>query len=193
MDRILEATETLLEEKSFETIKIAEIVQMANTSVGAFYGRFRDKEALLQALDERYIQNFIGFGQAFLDAENWAEQSLQATVSGLVQTLIQIYTHNPGLARTLILRARLYTDESFQARESRIWDFFPQVIEILLAHQDEIRHPEPEKAVQFAILQTNFALREMLLWPNIADKLPFSEAELLIFFTQSFINYLEAN
>ncbi len=48
----------LLEEKLFEEISIAEIVEQAGCSVGAFYGRFKDKNSLLMALDERHFEEF---------------------------------------------------------------------------------------------------------------------------------------
>ena len=47
LSRILDATEAILAEKSWEDAGVAEIARRAGSSVGAFYSRFRDKDALL--------------------------------------------------------------------------------------------------------------------------------------------------
>ena len=56
LDRLLDATATLLAEKPFDEASVAEITRRAGTSVGAFYGRFPDKESLLDCFDERFFE-----------------------------------------------------------------------------------------------------------------------------------------
>ena len=55
LDRILNAAERVLEEKSFTEATLAEIMERAGVTVGAFYRRFPDKDALLHLLDERFF------------------------------------------------------------------------------------------------------------------------------------------
>jgi len=50
--RLLDATSTLLQNKSFDDISITEIVESADSSVGAFYARFKDKEGILEQLGQ---------------------------------------------------------------------------------------------------------------------------------------------
>ena len=52
-DNLLDAAEDLLNEKSFLELSINEIVSRAGSSVGSFYARFDDKDALLRCLSER--------------------------------------------------------------------------------------------------------------------------------------------
>ncbi len=66
MNRILDATSQLLEQKLFEEISIAEIVELAGCSVGAFYGRFKDKDSLLKALDARHFEAFNAGSQQLI-------------------------------------------------------------------------------------------------------------------------------
>ena len=47
LERILAATEELLEERLFEQVAIADIAERAGVSVGTIYTRFADKSALL--------------------------------------------------------------------------------------------------------------------------------------------------
>ena len=50
--RILEAVGELLKTKTFAELTVAEIAVRSRSSVGAFYARFSDKDALLGQLDE---------------------------------------------------------------------------------------------------------------------------------------------
>ena len=50
LERLLDAAETLVAEKGFDDTPVAEVARRAGSSVGAFYTRFPDKDALLHAL-----------------------------------------------------------------------------------------------------------------------------------------------
>jgi AcrR family transcriptional regulator len=53
LDRLLEASESLLKRKRFEEISVAELAREPRSSVGSFYARFPGKDALLDFLDGR--------------------------------------------------------------------------------------------------------------------------------------------
>ncbi|NNL66054.1 MAG: helix-turn-helix transcriptional regulator, partial [Myxococcales bacterium] len=71
LDRILDAAEALVAEKGFEDATVAEIVRRGGSSVGAFYTRFRDKDGLLYALYERYMEQAILTADDALDPQRW--------------------------------------------------------------------------------------------------------------------------
>ena len=50
---------------------VADIAARAGCSVGTFYRRFRDKQALLHALDERFAEEFRATMQQAVAAERW--------------------------------------------------------------------------------------------------------------------------
>ena len=56
LHRLLDAAEGLIEERGLGDVSIPEIVRRARSSVGGFYARFRDKNELLRALEERFFQ-----------------------------------------------------------------------------------------------------------------------------------------
>ena len=65
-DALMAATWKLLQAQPWQAISINDIVKTAGSSVGAFYSRFTDKEALLEAmgaewLEERWLQRARGF------------------------------------------------------------------------------------------------------------------------------------
>src|SRR5215471_17473014 len=72
LSRILDAAEAILGEKSWEDASVAEIARRAGSSVGAFYTRFPDKDSLLAALHQRFIEEAWATSQAALDDKRWA-------------------------------------------------------------------------------------------------------------------------
>ena len=65
-DALMAATWKLLQSQPWQALSINDIVKLAGSSVGAFYSRFTDKEALLEALgaewlEERWAQRARGF------------------------------------------------------------------------------------------------------------------------------------
>jgi AcrR family transcriptional regulator len=55
LERILDAAESLIRERGFEAMTIAEVVERSGSSVGSLYARFRNKRGLLQAVQGRYV------------------------------------------------------------------------------------------------------------------------------------------
>lgn len=54
-DRLLEAGQRLVAERPFDALSVADIARAAGCSVGAFYLRFRDKDAFFSALIAHYL------------------------------------------------------------------------------------------------------------------------------------------
>jgi AcrR family transcriptional regulator len=73
-DALIAAAWKLLEAHPWQVISINDIVKVAGCSVGAFYSRFADKEALLESLagewlDERWDDRAKGFASLSADAD----------------------------------------------------------------------------------------------------------------------------
>lgn len=73
-DALIAATWRLLQEQAWQALSINDIVKLAGSSVGAFYSRFTDKEALLEALaaewlEDRWVQRARGFASLEPDAD----------------------------------------------------------------------------------------------------------------------------
>ena len=63
LERLLVAAETLLAERPWEQIGVAELCAAADASVGAFYARFTDKDALLDLLADAYRTDMARFAE----------------------------------------------------------------------------------------------------------------------------------
>jgi AcrR family transcriptional regulator len=189
--KILDAAALILETKNFEELTIAEVVKQAGTSVGAFYGRFNDKDGLLEALDERF---FVEFEQATSDLRmpsNWVDISTSDMIEGVSRFLVETYSKQTGLLRSLNLKARLYDDPRFKKREQRAWtELFPKLQTSLLSRREEITHPDPDLATRLGFQQMFFTMREILLWEPLRENLPYEKESLIKELTRSYLSYL---
>lgn len=191
MTQILDAAARILENKTFEELTLSEVVQQAGTSVGAFYGRFKDKEGLLHALDERFFEEFERGVQALLSHPDWGMTPLRQIVRDLTCFLAETYNRQKGLLRSLNLKARLYGDSRFKQREQRAWDeLYPRFESLLLARQAEIRHPNPALAVRLGFEQLFFTLREILLWQPLRGGPDYDLETLVDELTRAYLAYL---
>jgi AcrR family transcriptional regulator len=191
-ERILDVTEELLEERSFESISVSEIVRRAGTSVGAFYGRFRDKDALLPALYERNDTWVTARAQALDEEAPWSGMALAEMTTWLASEVIGLFRHRRFLMRAVTLHARLRPekiDAETRARRVREMSFLRVA---LLSRSDEITHPDPERAVDFAILMAAAACREFILFGDAphAASTPLSDEQLAREVARQMLSYL---
>lgn len=147
LERLLLATRELLQEKEFEDITVAEIVQRAQSSCGSFYARFPSKEALLPALYDAYSQGLRTEETAWSDPSTWGERSLVARVAKMVRFVIRDYRATRLFMRPLALYARqnpqAISPESRQLSREK----HRASCAFLLECRNEITHPDPERAV----------------------------------------------
>jgi len=172
LQRILDAAAQLLETRSFEELTVAEVVAEAGCSVGAFYGRLGSKEALLDALDERYFGELRSALDAFLDSETVRSGSLHEVLDRLAGTLFELHDRQRGLLRALILHARVHRAPAFESREEALWAQVPRVTAKLMRFRNQLAHANPEQVIVLALLQMLYSLRELTLWPRIARHVP---------------------
>ena len=190
MNQILDAASQLLEQKLFEEISIAEIVDQAGCSVGAFYGRFKDKESLLNALDARHFETFHTGSHQLISKLQSKPEPLLVVIRKMVQFLVDVYGGHPGLLRALVLYAKQHRDEGFQLRERRAWAMYPLFHEIVGLHRAEIKHPDPDFAIRFGFIQTFFTASEILLWGTRNDEFTIPTHKLVEELTRAYLAYL---
>ena len=79
--RMLDAAEEILGEKSFDDATISEIAARAGLTIGAFYARFRDKDSLLSELELRMDADFVTLVDEYLSPEKWDGLTLEETMN----------------------------------------------------------------------------------------------------------------
>lgn len=192
LERLLDAAEALILEQRLVDVSIPEIVARADSSVGGFYGRFKDKDALLCALEERFLSRVGVVLDEATRPEKWADKSLRETVAGLLEVMVGVYSEAGPLLRVFVARA---------ARSQQVWrdgrrlrgQAIRRFIELGLRHGVEIRHPEPAKALElgmqmvFGVLQQKAILGEVRIQQHAV-----TDAELVEEFTRMILAYLWA-
>ncbi|CAK9006085.1 Thioredoxin-like protein YneN, partial [Durusdinium trenchii] len=147
---MLDAAEAIITEKGFEGATVAEIVRRAETSVGAFYNRFGEKEALLSCLHERFTNEAIATTDAVLDPERWEDSSIAEILSETIPFLVEVYREKTGLIRAFI--ARGCTDDEFCKRWVPLNEHLvSRLRELILARREDITHPEPSLAIRVGL------------------------------------------
>jgi AcrR family transcriptional regulator len=179
LDRILDAAETVLEEKSFGEATLAEIMDRAGVTVGAFYRRFPDKDALLHLLDNRFFAELHELATSLLSDAKWQGATAAEIVNEFTRIAVELYKSRRGLLRSLFLRARTDPVIMQSARDVN-GHYVERLRALLLARAAELHHPRPEQAVELGFMILIGALRETVLfgevWPNpqavVDDGLP---------------------
>src|SRR5262245_4141200 len=170
--RFLQAATELLGERRFEEASVAEIARLARSSVGAFYARFRDKEALVRYLNDQLFEQGRAQWQAFLARERWQGRSAAEIVRAVVQLLVRKRRKHRGLLRAISLYARSRPQPRFAEQAAAAnRDVHRLLRELLLERRQEIAHPDPERAISFGLMLVDGATREAILFGE-ADLLP---------------------
>ena len=112
--RIVAAAERLLSRgRSWAELSVADLVAEADASVGAFYNRFRDKDALLHVLQlELYAQGAATAAKAQELASS--ELPLEDVVGAFVTVAVASYREQRGLRRALLVE--MCTNAVFRER-----------------------------------------------------------------------------
>jgi AcrR family transcriptional regulator len=165
--RLLDAAEAIMGEKSFDDATIEEIVSRAGLTTGAFYARFRNKEALLRHLEDRMTSEFTAVFSEVTDGA-----SASARGAELLERIIGVwareYARRRPVARALVLRS--HTDAQVHRRLQDLNRLNHAKIFRRLTRESAIRHPNRALAVDFALLAARSVLRETILfrevWPG---------------------------
>ena len=189
LERLLDAAETLLANKSWEDTAVSEIARRAESSVGAFYARFRDKDGLLQALQERFLVEAYATADDALDPERWEGASLAEIMAAVVEFLVRIHEERGPLLRALQLRAATHPDTN--ERSDLLTRHLEQGLQRLAQDRgDEISHPDPEKGVEFVLRIVLAVLMQRKLLGEDAHRHPLSGREITAELTRACLAHL---
>lgn len=152
LEKLLDTAEAMLAERSFDEISISELASAAGSSVGAFYRRFKDKDGLLHALQDRFMTEALETAEAALDPARWDGLGITEIVHETLAFLTEVLVERRGLDRAVYVRS--LTDQTFREASSRVTlHTMRRMTELVLARREEISHPKPEVAVEVGLRQ----------------------------------------
>jgi AcrR family transcriptional regulator len=158
LHRLLDAAEALIKEKGHAAVSIPDIARRAGSSVGGFYARFRDKNELLRALEERHFIELSQRVEALADARRWKNASTVEIVEAAVAELVSTTRERRHMIAAFLVRAiedPLIREGGLRFRR-RVEE---RISALLLPRRAEMSHPDPALAIELGI-QTAFALMQ---------------------------------
>jgi AcrR family transcriptional regulator len=166
--RLLDAAEVVLEKHGVEGATLPRIAAVARLSTATVYRRFRDKDALMAAVFYRFIElNAQELAQK-IDPEPLRKIGIHNFARQWIGALLQGYRTRTGLVRAAVLYSQHHADKAFVRRKEELEiESFHRMASRFLLWREEIRHPNPEYAVRFAMVMVAFALRELILFEQV--------------------------
>lgn len=150
LTRLLDAAEALVAEKGFSDASIAEIARRAESSVGGFYRRFRDKQGLLQAIHARFCDEARATADVALAPSRWVGAPTAEVLSEFAAFLVRIYREKEGSFRAFLISG--IQDETVRRRTQELLDYLNERLRILLAERRaDVGHPDPDLAAPVAL------------------------------------------
>ena len=144
------AEEALIAEGGVGALTVSEVVRRAGSSVGAFYARFPDKDALLSTLHERSCAEALATAELALDPERWRRDDLSRVVSELVKFTAALCRERQGILLAYIAMAA--SDANSAERRERLEAGMADLFyAFLLARQDEVAHADLRLASDVSI------------------------------------------
>jgi AcrR family transcriptional regulator len=190
--RILDAAEALIADKGLADASIPEIVRRAHSSVGGFYARFKDKNELLRALEERFFLEMVEKLDALAEPGQWERAGVPEIVAACVAELVGTVRERHNLLAAFLSRAA--GDPEFILHGVRFRRRVASRIgELLLRRRDQIGHPEPEVGIDIGVqFAFGLMLQSIVLGDLSAGGRTLSDEELEREITRSFVAYIGA-
>lgn len=165
LDAILNAAETLLQERRFESISVAEIISVAGCSNGSFYARFASKDDLLTALYGRYHQDMPGRLERIRASVEGQPMGLKSMCGLVVDEFAASFASRLNLMRALVIYSRVRSAEVRPLLGERA-NIQQQMVDLFRPFHAEIRRYDPEETVRTGLLLAATAIREAVLFPD---------------------------
>ncbi|MBI5504517.1 MAG: TetR/AcrR family transcriptional regulator [Deltaproteobacteria bacterium] len=187
LTRLLDAAETLVAAKGFDEAGIAEIARMAQSSVGAFYRRFADKDGLLHALHERFCDEARATADETLDPSRWTGAPTDEVAHEFTAFIVQVFREREGFFRAILQRGT--SDGVVRERTDRLFEHLAERLAALLrGRSGDIAHRDPKLAAIVGLRVVVGALTHTI--QAQPHTLPLSDERLAAELARVFIAYL---
>jgi AcrR family transcriptional regulator len=174
------AFRTLLNDKPFPDISVAEIVEAAGVSIGGFYARYASKEALLAMVELSILEEFAARAQEKLAAPGTSVEEIAHAYASLLVSNFRTY-------RAEILQILRYAQNNAASQE--------QLRQFNLSVHDRMREllrgAASDRTVNMALFFASASAREAILMRNIRMyPVELTDDELVVEIAAAFAGYV---
>ena len=190
--RILAAAERVFVRSGVSGATVAEICRVAGVAVGTFYGRFRDKDALLAAYFADYYRRAGEDLEADLSLERWRGRPAAEIVAAWVKRRVDRFRARGSLTRAILTYVRTHPDPALRAPAARhstlVVDRFAALLD---GSAEGVGHPDPRRAAVMAVSALEALLKELTLYAGKRSRaLTIADEELVPELTRMLLGYL---
>ena len=185
MERLLDAAEAMITDEGLEGATVAEIAKRAGSSVGSFYARFSDKEALVRTVLQRFTTQAQATATAVLEPSRWEGVPVRDALTAMVRFMLQIVEERRGLIVALLVRSA--NDPELNALGQRLHEIITLHLHGLIAQRGHrVCHPDPETAVRIAVWMVLSSMETRVLYDETSgmdlpdDRVAAEVAEMVI-------------
>jgi AcrR family transcriptional regulator len=147
LERLLDAAEELMIERGYDGTTIADVARRGGSSVGAFYARFADKDALLRCLLSRFVEQAVATSNAAFEPARWDGMTIEEVFRVGFAFVVEMYRRRTRLVAAF---ARLLDRDAHRIQEEIADAVTSGLLRLLESRGAHIGHPDPEHAVSFA-------------------------------------------
>jgi AcrR family transcriptional regulator len=193
--KLTKAAAEVLGQHGVEGTTIPRIAQHAGMTPGAVYRRFRDKDALLEAVVLGMLERQEERTKTGLTPAAAAQIPLPVFAEQVIGGMVLSYRVNAALLRAIRQFVQGRSGSPFWKKATRLEvRSYERVIELFLTHKEEIKHPDPRLAVSIALMMVISMLYEIVVLPielgPIKAYLPKDDLALRKELTRAFLRYL---
>jgi AcrR family transcriptional regulator len=193
--KLLKAAAEVLGQHGINGTTIPRIAQHAGLTPGAVYRRFPHKDALLETVIIGILERQDERLRMMLTPAMARQIPLAVFAEQLINNMLVSYRANAGLMRALRQFAQGRDHTSFYRKVNKLeMRTYKYLVELFLLHRKEIKHPDPQMAVSFALVMLISTLIELFLvdhdMKNWQAMIPKDDQSLKRELLRSFLSYL---
>ncbi|MEV0597802.1 helix-turn-helix domain-containing protein [Streptomyces sp. NPDC050315] len=143
---VLDTTLDLLAEKGYAGFALTEVSRRSGVSVGSIYTRVDGKDDLLRAAQSRFQEQMLAEHHTLTEPERWVGFSLDQLLPSLIAEFAELLKRR-GRVLGAFLQRGAADPEVAKVGKGAYFDIRDRFVGLILTHRDEIRHPDPERAV----------------------------------------------
>jgi AcrR family transcriptional regulator len=195
MRKLLKAAAEVLGQHGLEGATIPRIAQHAGLTPGAIYRRFPDKDALLETVIIGILQRQDERLRMMLTPAMARQIPLAVFAEQLINNMLVSFRASAALLRALRKFAQGRDHTSFYRKVNKLeMRTYQYLVELFLVHRKEVKHPDPQMAVSFALMMLTSTLIELILvdhdMKNWQAVIPKDDLSLKHELLRSFLSYL---
>lgn len=158
------ATAEVMGRHGLDGATIPRIAAHAGLTPGAIYRRFPDKDALLEAVILRILEDQEKMLRAVLTPQMAAGIPLSVLAEQIVSSLLTSYRAHAGLIGAMRRLVRERRGTAFYRKAVRLENLvIDYMAKLLTEGRSEIQHPEPRRAVALWLLMVTGLLVEVII------------------------------